>query len=97
MKTARQQKIIFIVDDEEINLKYFQRILSKEYIVITENDSRYCLPIIKSVKPDIILLDVHMPVINGFELCKLIVDDDLTKNIPVIFVSSLRTPEHVKM
>ncbi len=38
-----------------------------------------------------------MPVINGFELCKLIVDDDLTKNIPVIFVSSLRTPEHVKM
>lgn len=92
-----EQKKIFIVDDEEINLKYFQRILSKEYIVIIENDSRDCLPIIKKIKPDIILLDVHMPVINGFDLCKLIMSDDKTKDIPVIFVSSLRTPEHVKM
>ena len=97
MNTTEERKKIFIIDDEEHNLKYFKRILSKEFTVITENDSRDCLPIIKSVKPDIILLDVHMPVISGFELCKLIVNDEVTRNIPVIFVSSLRTSEHVKI
>ncbi|MCF6269431.1 MAG: ATP-binding protein [Melioribacteraceae bacterium] len=97
MKTTEEErKKIFIVDDEEVNLKYFKRVLSKKYEVILENDSRDCLSKIKDVKPDIILLDVNMPEINGFELCKLIMNDKEIKNIPVIFVSSLRTPEHVK-
>ena len=97
MKSPEKQSKIFIVDDEELNLKYLKRILTDEYDVLTTTNSGDCLPSIKEFGADIILLDVHMPVVNGFELCKLILDDDETKNIPVIFISSLRTPEHVKI
>lgn len=97
MKSPEKQSKIFIVDDEELNLKYLKRILVDEYDVLTTTNSGDCLPSIKEFGADIILLDVHMPVVNGFELCKLILDDDETKNIPVIFISSLRTPEHVKI
>ncbi len=97
MGTTEELKKILIVDDEDINLKYLNKILSKKYEVSVENDSKNCLYKIKTVKPDIILLDVNMPVINGFELCKLIVDDEETKNTPVIFISSERTPQHIKM
>jgi len=97
MSSSEERSKIFIVDDEELNLKYLKRILSDEYEITTTTNSGNSLALIKEVKPDIILLDVHMPVINGFELCKLILDDDETKNIPVIFISSLRTPEHVKI
>jgi len=97
MKSSEEQSKIFIVDDEELNLKYLKRILSDDYEITTTTNSGNSLALIKEIKPDIILLDVHMPVINGFELCKLILDDDVTKNIPVIFISSLRTPEHVKI
>jgi PAS domain S-box-containing protein len=97
MNSSEEKSKIFIVDDEELNLKYLKRILSDEYEITTTTNSGNSLALIKEIKPDIILLDVHMPVINGFELCKLILDDDETKNIPVIFISSLRTPEHVKI
>jgi PAS domain S-box-containing protein len=46
--------------------------------------------------PDIILLDIYMPGINGFDLCKTILADEKTKIIPVIFISSMRNTEHVK-
>lgn len=97
MNSSEEQSKIFIVDDEELNLKYLKRILSDDYEITTTTNSGNSLALIKEIMPDIILLDVHMPVINGFELCKLILDDDETKNIPVIFISSLRTPEHVKI
>jgi PAS domain S-box-containing protein len=87
---------IFIADDEEINLKYFKRFLSVEYEVYTTENCLDGLNLVKVFNPDIILLDVHMPGINGFEFCKILKLDEETKNIPVIFISSLANPEHIK-
>jgi len=84
---------IFIVDDEDINLKYLHRILSTSYDVSSTNNSAEALQLIKEINPDIILLDVYMPVLNGFDLCKKITEDKKTNKIPVIFISS---PEHTK-
>ncbi len=87
---------VFIADDEEINLKYFNRFLSTEYEVSVTLSCLDGLELVKSFNPDIILLDVHMPGINGFDFCTKLKLDKRTKDIPVIFVSSLADPQHIK-
>jgi PAS domain S-box-containing protein len=87
MRTTKKK--IFVVDDEESNLKYFKRIFNKEYKVITTDDSASSFPIIRSLMPDIVLLDIYMPEVNGFDLCKKLQADEKTKTIPIIFISSL--------
>ncbi len=93
--TFRKHKV-FIADDEEINLKYFNRFLSADYEVAITQSCVDGLNLVKSFNPDIILLDVHMPEINGFDFCSQLKLDNQTKNIPVIFISSLANPEHIK-
>ena len=96
MASMSKKHKIFIADDEEINLKYFNRFLSIDYDVSITPSCVDGLELVKSFSPDIILLDVHMPGINGFDFCSLLKLDDVTKNIPVIFISSLANPEHIK-
>jgi len=91
-----KRKTVFAIDDEEANLKYLKRILEKTYKVVTSDNSEIALPIIRNINPDIILLDVNMPTINGFELCKLLVSNAETKDIPIIFISYLRDPEDLE-
>ena len=84
-------KKILIIDDEPITLINLTKILEKEYQVETINPTSEMGPIldkIKFIKPDLIILDILMPNINGFEVCAELKDDLLTKTIPIIFLSS---------
>ncbi len=96
MDSTNKKHKIFIADDEEINLKYFNRFLSTDYEVAITLSCVDGLELVKSFNPDIILLDVHMPEINGFDFCSQLKQNNQTKNIPVIFISSLANPEHIK-
>jgi CheY-like chemotaxis protein len=79
---------IMLVDDEP-DIRLIERIIleKKGYEVIETESGEDCLERLKTEKPDIILLDVMMPGINGWETAKRIKEDENTKDIPVIMVT----------
>ena len=80
---------ILIVDDTPDNLRLLSKTLSKEgYQVRCAINGSIALLTIKTKIPDLILLDVNMPDIDGFEVCQQLKKSDLTKDIPIIFVSA---------
>lgn len=81
---------ILVVDDIETNIKLLTAKLLKEYYtVLTANSGKEALAILKKGKIDIILLDVMMPEMDGFEVCKTIKTDPKTTHIPVVMVTAL--------
>ncbi len=89
-------KKLLIVDDSELDRLTLQKIAEKNgYTVITASDGPEGLEKARSEKPDCILMDVVMPTQSGFEVTRVLRDDPLTKNIPVIICStkSLKTDE----
>ena len=81
-------KEILIVDDLRDNAKLLQECLSNQhYKIRIALNGETALLSIEAKKPDLILLDVNMPKMNGFEVCKRLKADDNTKDIPIIFIS----------
>jgi DNA-binding response OmpR family regulator len=85
-ETAR----ILIVDDTVINLQILGKILADSgYHVTAAKSAREALDFLQKKVPDMILLDVMMPVMDGFELCRTIKANPETEPIPVIFITAL--------
>ena len=85
---------ILIVDDTVENLNLLKNILSDNgYELYLSKDGNKAFDIAKKVLPDLILLDIMMPNIDGYDTCKLLKNNDITKNIPIIFLSALSNPE----
>ncbi|MCX9025731.1 MAG: response regulator [Candidatus Methanoperedens sp.] len=80
---------ILVVDDQPMNVKIIEDILKKEYDTIHAYNGREALEKIKSEKPDIVLLDIVMPEIDGLEVCKKIKQESTTRFIPVVIITSL--------
>jgi signal transduction histidine kinase len=79
---------IIVVDDKQGNLKILGDILSVEgYLVRPFTMAKNALESTKEKKPNLFLLDVNMPEMNGFELCNILKDDKVLKDVPVIFLS----------
>ncbi len=81
-----KQKIL-IVDDTPANIRVLGQALAVDYRLSIATNGADALKIVRSDPPDIILLDVMMPGMDGYEVCKRLKEDDLTRNIPVIFVT----------
>lgn len=80
---------ILIADDEPVNRSLIQRRLEHAgYSVATAQNGREAVEKAHEMLPDIILLDVMMPVMDGLEACRLIKEDETTRDIPIIFVSA---------
>lgn len=80
---------ILVVDDDKFQIQLIERILTKaQYHVIGYNDSREALKHVYTIAPDLILLDLIMPEIDGFEMCRRLKSDDKTKHIPIIFLTA---------
>jgi len=80
-----KKRRILVVDDEEINLLLIEGILSDDYEVFLLNNGNACLEQYLEIAPDIVLLDVEMPDMDGLETCKQL---QLLKECPVVFVSA---------
>lgn len=81
---------VLVVDDVMPNVKLLAAKLTREYFdVITAYSGAEALELVKSKQPDIILLDVMMPGMDGFEVCQRIRTDPATSNIPVVMVTAL--------
>jgi CheY-like chemotaxis protein len=77
-----------IVDDDEDVIYAEKAILEKAgYEVITAQSGKECIEMLKTQRVDFILMDVMMPEMNGWEVTKIIKEDEKTKDIPVIFVT----------
>ena len=89
MNQKKEYKIM-IVDDREINLQVMSNLLKiSGFNVIAVENGEMALEKLKNGLPDLILLDVLMPGINGFEICRRLQSSEKTKNIPVIFITSI--------
>jgi sigma-B regulation protein RsbU (phosphoserine phosphatase) len=85
---TRKSKIL-IVDDSAINLKLLIRTLNHpDYQLISASNGKEAWKRTVAEKPDLILLDIMMPIKNGFEVCQLIKKNEHTKDIPVIFLTA---------
>jgi two-component system cell cycle response regulator len=81
---------ILVVDDIEANVRLLEAKLAAEYYdVLTACDGPTALAIAAAEKPDIVLLDVMMPGMDGFQVCRRLKDDPETRHIPVVLVTAL--------
>ena len=84
---------ILIVDDQPNNLKLFQQILGETYELKFARDGTNALIATDKHKPDLILLDIMMPEMDGYEVCRRLKENKQNTHIPVIFVTALDTVE----
>lgn len=98
MKVIPQEYKILIVDDVLSNVLLLKVLLTGEkYTIVTANNGKQALEQVEKEKPDLILLDVMMPDINGFEVAKILKSQSETSEIPIIFLTALNsTPDIVK-
>lgn len=85
---------ILVVDDQPINVKLLQRKLEREGMnVLTAFNGQQCLEIVEDAMPDLILLDVMMPEMDGIEVCRQLKLNEETQSIPIIFITAKSTKE----
>jgi len=82
------KKLIILVDDNLANLKIGNNLLEEKYTVATAPSAAKMFNLLKNNTPAIILLDIDMPEMNGYEAIKLLKSKPETKNIPVIFLTA---------
>lgn len=97
-KVTTKKPLIACIDDEAMNLELMKFTIKQiDCDVLPIQDSGEALSILQKNIPDVILLDVKMPVMDGFELCTLIKTKRALKNIPVIFITGMgKTEDKVK-
>ena len=83
---------ILIADDNPDNIHLLERRLRKDnYIFHTAMNGQETLEQVERISPDLILLDVNMPIMGGFEVCRRLRDNDATRAIPVIIITAAKT------
>jgi len=85
---------VLAVDDEYVNTQLIKSVLGEEYDILTALNGHEAIDLTEQCKPDLILLDVMMPDITGFEVCKIIKADERFADIPVIFLTALDSQDY---
>jgi PAS domain S-box-containing protein len=86
----KQKGTIFVIDDEPANLDLLTTILTEQgYAVCSANDGESGLQLVKRRLPDLVLVDVSMPGMNGYQVCASLKNDPATRNIPLILIVSI--------
>lgn len=89
------KQTILIVDDSASDLQIIESSLKNEYNITKASSGNECLELLKSNElPDLILLDILMPELDGYETCKHIKKDKRTEHIPIIFITALNEEEN---
>ena len=93
--TDESHSTILIVDDDLTNLKsLFDYLQEIGYNIHVAEDGASALKRVCQIKPDLILLDVMMADMDGFEVCRRLKEDESTQDIPVIFMTALADSDH---
>jgi DNA-binding response OmpR family regulator len=89
-------KKIFLVDDNPTNLRAGKNVLSEAYEVFTLPSAAKMFDLLKEITPTLILLDIEMPQMDGYEALAVLKSTSATSSIPVIFLTGKMNPEHEK-
>jgi two-component system aerobic respiration control protein ArcA len=96
-KLSHDAFTVLVVDDEEIMRNALKRVLEGEkYTVLLAEDGFALSKVLESHRLDLILLDVNLPWVDGFELCHLVKSHSALADVPVIMVSGRRSPEDIQ-
>ena len=87
-RTMQQRSNILVVDDEPSNVQILAEGLSDDYDITVAKNGLEAFNNAQNFQPDLILLDVGLPDVDGYEVCKLLKNHDATRDIPVIFVTA---------
>ena len=85
---TNKRKVIYLVDDEDINLEIGKIALGESYQVVTFDSGKKLLEMLEKKVPDLVLLDVKMPQMDGYETVKIMKEDKRYNQIPVIFLTA---------
>jgi diguanylate cyclase (GGDEF)-like protein len=88
VNSAAKPKVL-VVDDMPMNIKVLSELLRPDYTVIFATDGQTGLQLAASQAPDLVVLDISMPGMRGYEVCRLLKADPVTQRIPVVFVTAL--------
>jgi two-component system, OmpR family, alkaline phosphatase synthesis response regulator PhoP len=97
MEQVNTKKKALIVDDEPNVRRLLHTILSKTFEVIEAEDGRQAIEMANTQKPDIVLMDMMMPKMDGLTACHMIKNDPATKSIPVIMVTAIGFELNIKL
>ena len=97
MEQVNIKKKILIVDDEPNVRRLSRTILNKKFDVVEAEDGRQALEIASTQQPDVILMDMMMPNMDGLTACYAIRNDPITKSIPVIMVTAIGFELNIKL
>mgnify|MGYP001582734566 CR=1 FL=1 len=87
---TRSKLVLLIVEDDEVLLRALYLLFHKsKYTIASATDGESAIQMTRRLKPDLVLLDLLLPKINGFEVLRVIKADPVLKNIPVIVLSNL--------
>jgi diguanylate cyclase (GGDEF)-like protein len=84
---------LLVVDDQPVNIQALYQVFAKDSEVFMATNGQQAIDVCRQKRPDLILLDVLMPDMDGIEVCKILKADAETQNIPIIFVTSQDSPE----
>ncbi len=91
----KNKHTVLIADDESINIRIIAEALKEDneidYKLIIASNGLEVIECVKKDKPDLILLDIQMPELDGYEVCKILKQDKETKDIPIIFITAKAT------
>ena len=87
------RQTILVVDDTPANIDVVKSLLSKTYLVQAAVNGMMALKIVSKKKPDLILLDIMMPEMDGYEVCARLKQNEETRDIPIIFLTAQREIE----
>ncbi len=93
MSNLKPNEKILIVDDEILNVTVLGDLLKDDYTVMVAKNGKQALKVVEMQNPDLVLLDIMMPEMDGYEVCKRLKDNPVTKDIPVIFISAMGQEE----
>jgi diguanylate cyclase (GGDEF)-like protein len=90
---AERRQRVLVVDDTLANIEILYKILQGDYDVFFAKNGPDALKVVRREQPDLILLDVMMPEMDGYQVCTLLKGDPLTARIPVIFITAMGSEE----
>ncbi|RDH86193.1 MAG: hypothetical protein DIZ78_08370 [endosymbiont of Escarpia spicata] len=89
----KTQPLILGVDDEPLNQIILEELLANEFELISAENGQACIETVATRRPDLIIMDVNMPVLNGLETCRRLRQDPDYGELPIIFVSALASSD----
>lgn len=91
-----ERKLIMIVDDDKVMLRAMVNILKNTYRTVVATSAMQAFQLLANQKPDLILLDLLMPICSGAQMFAMLKADENTKDIPVMFLTGAADSESVK-